>query len=285
MLKRIPYLLLEFIAGLTGNLIAAWIQQDVWSNFFTIARIIGTFLGALIMIFLIAWLENKQNSSDKAIQNIEKEERQFDDNRSYRVNLGLRHKNLRENYLKINPRKMADFYGFKKVSQLEKYESGKDEFPQEKLDKLIEFFFVNRGYLDEGQPYIFNEFFLYSSQPGNLLDNGFRPYFLCNPEDRENLFTYPVMFKVEDDLGRVIRGDLLSSFASRGGGKRNIVKIIEAMIKRNMDWTVANVFLVSPEIWKELQNLTFYTQDIYSIADCPDRACEDVFIQWYEETQ
>ena len=59
MLKRLASLLLSFLAGLAGNLIAGWIQQDIWSNLFTPARILGTALGVGLMLLAGAWLENK----------------------------------------------------------------------------------------------------------------------------------------------------------------------------------------------------------------------------------
>lgn len=60
MLKRLVILLLEFGAGLTGNLVAGWIQQDVWSNLFTPTRLVGTLAGAGLMLFMLAWLESER---------------------------------------------------------------------------------------------------------------------------------------------------------------------------------------------------------------------------------
>ena len=56
MLKRLVILLLEFGAGLAGNLVAGWIQQDVWSNLFTTTRLLGTLAGAGLMLLILAWL-------------------------------------------------------------------------------------------------------------------------------------------------------------------------------------------------------------------------------------
>jgi hypothetical protein len=57
MLKKIIIILLNFSAGIAGNLIAGWVQQSVWSNVFTLPRIAGTIVGVLIMLILIAILE------------------------------------------------------------------------------------------------------------------------------------------------------------------------------------------------------------------------------------
>lgn len=60
MLKQTTKLFLEFLAGLAGNLVAAWIQQDAWHNIFTIPRIGGTIIGVTIMLIVIAWLDHSQ---------------------------------------------------------------------------------------------------------------------------------------------------------------------------------------------------------------------------------
>lgn len=73
----------------------------------------------------------------------------------YRILLGRRHRELRERVLKLNRRRMADFYGYEKVAQLEMYEQGEEEFPAESIRRLIDFFFIRRDYLEEGIPYIF----------------------------------------------------------------------------------------------------------------------------------
>lgn len=62
MLKQLVNLLLTFLVGLAGNLIAGWIQQDIWSNVFTPTRIVITAVGVGLMILVIAWLENESSS-------------------------------------------------------------------------------------------------------------------------------------------------------------------------------------------------------------------------------
>lgn len=57
MLKKLVSLLLAFLAGLAGNIIAGWIQQDVWSNVFTPVRLIVTGVLALLILLLSVFLE------------------------------------------------------------------------------------------------------------------------------------------------------------------------------------------------------------------------------------
>lgn len=63
MLKRLILLLLEFGAGLAGNLVAAAIQQDTWKNLFTPTRLIATAVGAALMLIVIALLESERSLS------------------------------------------------------------------------------------------------------------------------------------------------------------------------------------------------------------------------------
>jgi membrane protein implicated in regulation of membrane protease activity len=57
MLKKCVYLLLSFMVGVAGNLIAGWIQQDVWLNAFTPIRIVVTVILACLALLLIARFE------------------------------------------------------------------------------------------------------------------------------------------------------------------------------------------------------------------------------------
>ena len=61
MFKRLTILLLEFAAGLAGNLVAGWIQQDAWANLFTPARLLATGAGAALMLLLVAMLETQRS--------------------------------------------------------------------------------------------------------------------------------------------------------------------------------------------------------------------------------
>ncbi|MCL4704154.1 HEAT repeat domain-containing protein [bacterium] len=60
MLKRITIILLTFIAGALGSLIMAYVQQDVWSNLFTLERLIATAVSILLMLLFVAFLETER---------------------------------------------------------------------------------------------------------------------------------------------------------------------------------------------------------------------------------
>jgi formylglycine-generating enzyme required for sulfatase activity len=60
MLKRLTMLLLTFIAGVAGNLVAGYIQADVWQNFFTPDRLLVTAVSAGLILFILALLESER---------------------------------------------------------------------------------------------------------------------------------------------------------------------------------------------------------------------------------
>ncbi len=62
-MRRTTILFLEFLAGLGGNLIAGWIQQDIFGNIFSSNRVIGTIIGVALMLLLIAWLEKPRKNA------------------------------------------------------------------------------------------------------------------------------------------------------------------------------------------------------------------------------
>ncbi|GIK43767.1 MAG: hypothetical protein BroJett011_76000 [Chloroflexota bacterium] len=63
MIRTYRILLLEFSAGIAGNLIAGWIQQDIWSSIFTPARVIGTIVFASLTFLALTLIESKKSSS------------------------------------------------------------------------------------------------------------------------------------------------------------------------------------------------------------------------------
>lgn len=60
---KITIALLNAMAGVAGNLIAAWIQQDVITNAFTPSRVAGTVIGITLMVILIGYIEGKIDAS------------------------------------------------------------------------------------------------------------------------------------------------------------------------------------------------------------------------------
>jgi len=221
-------------------------------------------------------------ASSQASATVEENQTESDQQIPYRVLLGRRHRVLREQFLKINSRAMADFYSYEKVAQLEAYERGLDEFPAASLELLRSYFFVRREYLETGNGTIFARFSLLDADLiDQLLDEGFRPYFLCCPEERKWLFTYPMLHKPQHVYPRTVVADHVGSFASSHGGRGNILDIVHAMIRKGMDWYDAQIVRVDMETWEKLAHSRFfYSNDLF--LGWTDTKCEDIFIQWYE---
>jgi hypothetical protein len=45
--RRLTVLLSEFLAGLSGNLVAGWIQKDKWLDLFLLSGIDGALIGVI----------------------------------------------------------------------------------------------------------------------------------------------------------------------------------------------------------------------------------------------
>jgi len=62
MLKRFFFVVVEIVIGVTGNLIAGWIQQDIWTNFFSPTRVLGSFVSITILALILSTLENDNDN-------------------------------------------------------------------------------------------------------------------------------------------------------------------------------------------------------------------------------
>jgi hypothetical protein len=66
--------IIVFILGVTGSLIAGWLQQDILGNAFTLPRLLVIFLITAIGVFITVVIENKNdiqqsNPKTRAFQN------------------------------------------------------------------------------------------------------------------------------------------------------------------------------------------------------------------------
>lgn len=204
----------------------------------------------------------------------------------FSVELGKRHRHMREDILGINPRRMADFYGFERVAQLEACERGDDEFPTATIKKLREFFFVSRQYLEGEYQEIFDSFDVTCSADDckEFIAGGFEPFLLCLNEDRENLWSWPVFHKEQDGFDRIIVANTYGYFASAGGGKSNIMHLIEAAIYHGLEPHRIIVQRADRKMWEQLENKTFYRKGLGGgTGRGPDDDGKDCLLAWWEE--
>jgi hypothetical protein len=212
----------------------------------------------------------------------------------YQAALGKRHKHLRENFLKLNLREMSDFYGFTKVSDLEDYEAGLDEFPYESLKKLEDFFFVRPEYLEKGGDSIFRKFKIISNTDDcrYFLEQDFHPCFLCDPDFSKTGSAYLVFCKKEGKFWRKISSEAKGGFFSSGGGRSNIYNFIVPFLNKFIDKKKIQCLDVSSMIhrldisflniqeeeWKSLNWGYWYLQGGY--AEGANHEAEDIFKVW-----
>ena len=180
-------------------------------------------------------------------------------------------------------RKMAEFYSLSSVTKLEDYEMGRKEIPVTLVKKLEEFFFITHNFLDSDKKYIFKNFHLDQDSVSSLLDEGFRPIVACCPYDRGDLYCYIVMHKEENGLSRIVASNLLSSFASSGGGMLNIYELIHAMVEREIPSFRARILKVTENDWKNLENDTYYQNHPFQFTSYNDQECNQIFQEWFKK--
>jgi len=202
----------------------------------------------------------------------------------YQIDLGKRHRYLREHILKINLRQMAEFYGFEKVALLEAYERGEDEFSTQSIKALRDFFFISREYLEDGTSAIFDtvDNVCHADGCAKLINQGFDPYLLCLNEERQKLWAWPVFHKEERGLDRIICADSCGYFASMGEGKTNIMHLIKAIQANGKDQYEIQIQKVDRKMWNQLEKRTFYHKSMYRFHG-PDNEAQDCFLTLFEE--
>ena len=219
-------------------------------------------------------------ANDTQENNIVSETIQEEEN-SYAKLLGKRHKHLRENSLELSERKMATFYGYKKVKELETYEKGTDEFPLESIAKLEQTFFINSKYLEEGESFIFRPFRLCYDEVKKLLEEGFRPCFLCYNTQPCDLYTYPAFYKQEENYSRIVVANRIIGNLNFGSERNKIYIIIKAMIEQGMEYHEASYFQVNKSTWERLRNGTFYSKELWKLEI--DTDFYDIFGEYYRK--
>ena len=174
---------------------------------------------------------------------------------------------------------MVEFYNLNNVTQLEEYEEGINELPLSYLKKLEDFFFLNSKYLETGKEPLFNTEHLHSTTIEKYLDIGFSPIIACNPSNRSNLFCYILLEKKEKGFQRILKFDLLSSFASNGGGQLNIFALIHAILNKSIDAYQVRILQANQHIWNEIENNSYYDKEAF--IGQSDWECRDIFTEWY----
>lgn len=201
----------------------------------------------------------------------------------YSTTIGSRLKFLREEVLELTLREMAEFLGIDVISQLERFESGEDEYPLHFVKKIEEFFRISQRYVETGEGAIFSHFILSQESVSSFVTAGYTPILACCPTQRNDLFCYQVFKRVTDGYTQIAFADRYGSFASSGGGKMNIGFLITALLDAGKTTTAVQVLKTTEEEWKAISNGSYYSRDPFHRFGCADWECMDIFDSWFEE--
>lgn len=202
---------------------------------------------------------------------------------SYALSVGEKIKFIRTDLLNMSLRQLSELLEIEKVSNLEKYELGIEEFPLPFLKKFETYFSVRSEYLDGRSESIFAGFHLCKAEVEDYLLRGYSPVVLCSPDERSELFCRIAFEKNEGAFPQVVIGDLLCSFASTGGGKMNIQILIHALLRRGDSHKAVRVLKVTGRAWELMRRGAYYTQDNFHRS--ADWECQEVFVKWFKESE
>ncbi|SDV11044.1 helix-turn-helix transcriptional regulator [Pseudomonas mucidolens] len=202
---------------------------------------------------------------------------------SYALAVGEKISFIRTDILNLSLRQLSEILEIKKVSDLEKYESGVEEFPLPLLKKFEACFSVRPAYLDGVSESIFSSFHLCEFEVERYLSQGYNPVVLCCPDERSELFCKIAFERSEGAFSKIVIGDLLCSFASSGGGQINIQILIQALLRRGASYKDVRVLKVTRRAWELMRRGTYYNQDEFH--RCTDWECQEVFARWFSESE
>lgn len=204
-------------------------------------------------------------------------------NSSYASSIGEKIRFIRSDILNLSLRQLSEILEIKKVSDLEKYEAGLEEFPLVLLKKFEACFSVRPDYLDGLSEGIFAGFHLCKPEVEHYLSQGYNPVVLCRPDERSELFCKIAFERNEGVFSKVVIGDLLCSFASSGGGQLNIQILIHALLARGASYKDVRVLKVTGRAWELMRRGAYYQQD--NVHRCADWECQEVFVKWFRESE
>jgi hypothetical protein len=202
---------------------------------------------------------------------------------SYALSLGARVRFIRTEILNLSLRQLSEVLEIEKVSSLERFELGVEEFPLAVLKKFEAYFSIRPEYLDGISEGIFSNFHLCTSEVERYLSQGYTPFILCSPSERSELFCRVVFKKNDGALLKVVVGNLLCSFASSGGGQLNIQILIQALLARNASYMDVRVLRVTNRAWELMRQGRYYNQDEFHRS--ADWDCQDIFVKWFKDCE
>ncbi|EGQ8445052.1 hypothetical protein ACPF4D_003499 [Vibrio cholerae] len=241
------------------------------------------FSGCAIPIVKSAWrkLSEKNMAAEKLESEVAPQVTPTEPNElSYKEKLGLRHRELRVNLAGLTLAEMSEIYTLEEVSQLEEYESGVKELPKKLINVAKEYFNLKTDYFDPEIEQNFPFQTVRSSEYRKYLSEGYKPYIMCSPNERDwHLFAYMYLYREKNGLHQMVKASEKARFKSGHSGKMNVERLIHSMKNMGYDKDYAIVAHVSEEDWDLMENNRFYKKVRgYSI----DYECMDIFDEWFK---
>lgn len=202
---------------------------------------------------------------------------------SYAQGIGEKIRYIRAELLNLSLRQLSEFLEIEKVSQLERYELGLEEFPLPLLKKMEKYFSISAEFFDGVGTCVFTGFELCNQEVERYLSEGYKPFIYCSPHERGELFCRIVFEKQDGQFKKIVVAGLLCSFASKGGGRLNIQILINVIIARAGSYKDVRVLKVSSYAWECIRQGVFYNQD--SLHRSADWEAQEVFVEWFNESE
>lgn len=206
---------------------------------------------------------------------------------SWRCKLGQKHLYVRESVLQIkNLDQLANLYQIP-VDEIEEYEGGEACLSDKVIEKLSEFFFINKGYFKEDDPMLF-QIKHFRECTEQLLTQGFTPYFLFNIKDGDSNNDIPAKLVLIKREGRLVRIQITHPTFNFGGkhlaGTGYVIEIIQKIIRLNKraKWTDAEFNSVTSSEWEALGAGTYYNPKL-TFRPLQNAIPQDRFKEWFEE--
>lgn len=178
--------------------------------------------------------------------------------------LGERLRVIRTEILKASPLLLARIIGCPRGTDIERYEAGLDELPQEYRTALVSNLFVNRDFLedsselDRAAKQVFRRFILgFGEECRELLEAGFTPYLLCAPPGIDEGLACVLLHKSRDGWAQMVASDRCGNFNSSGGGRQNLRCLAHAVLQTGSRPVL--VLSASPDDWEALARGRFYS--------------------------
>lgn len=204
---------------------------------------------------------------------------------NYAVETGKRIHYVRDQLLGMSKRQMCERLDLSTVSQLERYESGIEEFPLAMSRTFENTFCVNPDYMDGRSDSVFEYFHLCADKVTHYLSQGYKPVIVCNPCERSDLFCHITFERFDEAFPKIHVGDLLCSFASSGGGRLNIEILISAMLDIGLGAHDVRILRITDVAWAYLVSGRYHIHTSQRGSRFSDWECQEIWLKWFAESQ